>query len=150
MTHVFVHGNPEVDAIWGPLVAALAARGVTDIVLLSPPGFGSPAPDQWDASMGSYANWPIAEMRRCILALRRGAIQPATAHLGERLADIALPHGLGIIATADSYVPAELRTAATSTLSAGELRLEALGHWWMVEDPDQAALGLIDFQGESG
>jgi hypothetical protein len=99
---------------------------------------------------GSYANWPIAEMRRCILALRRGAIQPATAHLGERLADIALPHGLGIIATADSYVPAELRTAATSTLSAGELRLEALGHWWMVEDPDQAALGLIDFQGESG
>ena len=249
MTHVFVHGNPEVDAIWGPLVAALTARGIADIVLLSPPGFGSPAPDGWDASMESYANWLIAEvekleapvhlvghdwgaghvlgllarrpdlvatwatdivglihpdytwhdaaqawqtpdvgeqvidamvsmtidertaafaglglpddilgkvaaglnaeMGRCILGLYRDATQPAAAQLGERLVNVDLPRGLGIIATADSYVPAELCIAATSTLGAAELRLEGLGHWWMVEDPDRAAVGLINFWQES-
>lgn len=37
MTVVLVHGNPETDAIWDPLVAAL---GRDDVVRLSPPGFG--------------------------------------------------------------------------------------------------------------
>ena len=42
MTVVLVHGNPETDAIWGPLVDAL---GRDDVVRLSPPGFGAPLPD---------------------------------------------------------------------------------------------------------
>ena len=79
----------------------------------------------------------------------RDAAQPAITQLGERLTGADLPRGLGIIATADSYVPAELCTAATATLGADELRLEGLGHWWMVEDPDLAAAGLISFWGES-
>ena len=33
MTVVLVHGNPETDAIWGPLVDAL---GRDDVVRLSP------------------------------------------------------------------------------------------------------------------
>jgi hypothetical protein len=36
MTVVLVHGNPETDAIWGPLVDAL---GRTDVVRLSPPDY---------------------------------------------------------------------------------------------------------------
>ena len=36
MTKVFVHGNPETSAIWGPLVDALSERGIDDVVLLSP------------------------------------------------------------------------------------------------------------------
>jgi pimeloyl-ACP methyl ester carboxylesterase len=64
MTKVFVHGNPEVDAIWGPLVNALAERGIDDVVLLSPPGFGAPTPDGWDASMRSYVGWLVAEVER--------------------------------------------------------------------------------------
>ena len=36
MTVVLVHGNPETEAIWGPLVDAL---GRDDAVRLSPPGF---------------------------------------------------------------------------------------------------------------
>ena len=39
MTLVLVHGNPETDALWDPLVDAL---GRTDVVRLSPPGFGAP------------------------------------------------------------------------------------------------------------
>lgn len=42
MTIVLVHGNPETDAIWGPLVDALQRD---DVVRLSPPGFGAALPD---------------------------------------------------------------------------------------------------------
>jgi pimeloyl-ACP methyl ester carboxylesterase len=41
MTKVFVHGNPETTAVWSELVPALRRRGVEDIELLSPPGFGA-------------------------------------------------------------------------------------------------------------
>jgi pimeloyl-ACP methyl ester carboxylesterase len=37
MTVVLVHGNPETDAVWDPVVELL---GRDDVVRLSPPGFG--------------------------------------------------------------------------------------------------------------
>lgn len=63
MPKVFVHGNPECDAVWGPLVAALADRGVTDTVLLSPPGFGAAVPDGFDATPEGYVAWLADEVR---------------------------------------------------------------------------------------
>ncbi len=63
-TKVFVHGNPEVDAIWTLLVAELRARGVDDIVLLSPPGFGAPTPDGWAGDMAAYRDWLVGELER--------------------------------------------------------------------------------------
>lgn len=54
MTVVLVHGNPETDAIWGPLVDAL---GRDDVVLLSPPGFGAPLPDRFSATFLAYRDW---------------------------------------------------------------------------------------------
>lgn len=54
MTVVFVHGNPETDAIWGPLTAVL---GRDDVVLLSPPGFGAPLPEGFGATMTEYRDW---------------------------------------------------------------------------------------------
>jgi pimeloyl-ACP methyl ester carboxylesterase len=62
MTRAFVHGNPETSAIWRPLVDSLAARGVTDVVLLSPPGFGAPVPDGWPATREAYRDWLIGEL----------------------------------------------------------------------------------------
>jgi pimeloyl-ACP methyl ester carboxylesterase len=59
MTIVFVHGNPETDAIWGPLVEAL---GRTDVVLLSPPGFGAPLPDDFPATYLAYRDWLEGEL----------------------------------------------------------------------------------------
>ncbi|MFA7514020.1 MAG: alpha/beta fold hydrolase, partial [Mycolicibacterium vanbaalenii] len=61
MTLVFVHGNPETDAIWGPLTAVL---GRDDVVLLSPPGFGAPLPDGFGATMLEYRDWLEAELER--------------------------------------------------------------------------------------
>jgi pimeloyl-ACP methyl ester carboxylesterase len=59
MTVVLVHGNPETEAIWGPLVSAL---GRDDVVRLSPPGFGAPLPDEFPATMDAYRDWLIAEL----------------------------------------------------------------------------------------
>ncbi len=63
-TKVFVHGNPECDAIWAPLVTALASRGVDNVVLLSPPGFGAPTPPGWAATMSSYVAWLAGELEQ--------------------------------------------------------------------------------------
>jgi pimeloyl-ACP methyl ester carboxylesterase len=57
MIHAFVHGNPETEAVWWPLTDELRRRGVEDIVLLSPPGFGAPVPLSWDGSHHSYRAW---------------------------------------------------------------------------------------------
>jgi pimeloyl-ACP methyl ester carboxylesterase len=61
VTVVFVHGNPETAAIWGPLVEAL---GRDDVVLLSPPGFGAPLPADFPATMLAYRDWLEAELAR--------------------------------------------------------------------------------------
>jgi pimeloyl-ACP methyl ester carboxylesterase len=59
VTVVLVHGNPETDAIWGPLVDAL---GREDVVCLSPPGFGAPLPDGFPATYLAYRDWLEGEL----------------------------------------------------------------------------------------
>jgi pimeloyl-ACP methyl ester carboxylesterase len=56
---VFVHGNPETSAVWGPLLGELAR---SDVVCLSPPGFGAPLPERFGASMNDYRDWLIARL----------------------------------------------------------------------------------------
>lgn len=62
MTVVFVHGVPETDAIWGPLVQRLTSHDVTDVVLLSPPGFGSRIPRRWNATHLDYRDWLVDQL----------------------------------------------------------------------------------------
>jgi len=59
MPAVFVHGNPETSAIWGPLFDALERD---DLIALSPPGFGAPLPDGWTATRQEYVDWLAAEL----------------------------------------------------------------------------------------
>ena len=61
MTVVLVHGNPETDAIWGPLVDALWRD---DVVRPSPPGFGAPLPDDFPATYLAYRDWLEGELER--------------------------------------------------------------------------------------
>ena len=72
---VFVHGNPETTAIWDPLIAALCEPSESsnertmqfkrdDVVALSPPGFGAPAPDGWGATSDEYLAWLIGEVEQ--------------------------------------------------------------------------------------
>jgi len=60
MTVVLVHGNPETDAIWGPLVDALERD---DVVRLSPPGFGNRLPDGFSATYLAYRDWLEDELQ---------------------------------------------------------------------------------------
>jgi pimeloyl-ACP methyl ester carboxylesterase len=61
-TVVLVHGNPETAAIWGPLTAALVSRGSTEVIALSPPGFGVGVPEDFDPTMDAYADWLVGEL----------------------------------------------------------------------------------------
>jgi pimeloyl-ACP methyl ester carboxylesterase len=58
---VFVHGNPETAAIWGPLLSELQHP---DTVILSPPGFGAPVPDGFGATADEYAAWLASELEQ--------------------------------------------------------------------------------------
>src|SRR3954452_3519775 len=51
---VLVHGNPESAVIWGPLIGELDRA---DAVVLSPTGFGVPAPRGFDSSTTTYRDW---------------------------------------------------------------------------------------------
>lgn len=59
VTVVLVHGNPETDAVWGPLVEVL---GRDDVVRLSPPGFGASLPTDFPATFLAYRDWLIDEL----------------------------------------------------------------------------------------
>ena len=62
MPKVFVHGNPETSALWGPLFLELGSRGTEDLVALSPPGFGAPLPEGFAATQVAYRDWLIAQL----------------------------------------------------------------------------------------
>lgn len=59
MPAVFVHGNPETSAIWGPLFEALERD---DLIALTPPGFGAPVPAGWTATRREYVDWLGSEL----------------------------------------------------------------------------------------
>jgi pimeloyl-ACP methyl ester carboxylesterase len=56
MTAVFVHGVPETAAIWDPLLEHLDR---TDVITLSPPGFGAPVDAGFAATADAYLAWLI-------------------------------------------------------------------------------------------
>ena len=61
MTVVFVHGVPETASVWEPLLDEL---GRDDVVTLSPPGFGAPIPQGFEATSDGYRDWLIGELER--------------------------------------------------------------------------------------
>jgi pimeloyl-ACP methyl ester carboxylesterase len=62
MPKAFVHGAPEASAIWGALVEDLETRGIGDIHLLTPPGFGAPVPQGFEPNQSNYCDWLVAEL----------------------------------------------------------------------------------------
>jgi pimeloyl-ACP methyl ester carboxylesterase len=97
MTAVFVNGNPESAAIWGPLLAELG-RG--DVLCLSPPGFGAPIPDGFDCTVSSYRDWLVAELEK----------------LGEPVDLVGHDVGGGIVIRVAMTRPDLLRTWASDSL----------------------------------
>ena len=61
MPAVFVHGAPGTHRVWTALLACLARK---DVVTLSLPGFGCPAPEGFDATKEAYVDWLLGEFAR--------------------------------------------------------------------------------------
>jgi len=59
MPTVFVHGVPETPVIWDALIDSLE---IDDAIRLRLPGFGSPLPDGFEATMDRYAEWLQQEL----------------------------------------------------------------------------------------
>lgn len=64
MTKVLIHGVPETVDVWRPVLAGLAEHGIDDVVTLSPPGFGTSAPEGWPATPQAYVDWLAGEIER--------------------------------------------------------------------------------------
>lgn len=64
MPKVFIHGNPENNTLWTVLFDELKARGVDDLVALSPPGFGAPVPQGFEATRTGYRSWLIEQLEQ--------------------------------------------------------------------------------------
>ena len=56
MPAIFVHGVPETAAIWEPLFEHIDR---TDVVALSPPGFGAPVDAGFAATSDAYLGWLV-------------------------------------------------------------------------------------------
>jgi len=59
---VLVHGVPETRALWHTLIGELEKRGIGDVTLLSPPGFGAPVPVGWEPTQANYTAWLVDEL----------------------------------------------------------------------------------------
>lgn len=76
----------------------------------------------------------------CVLELYRSAQQPMMADLGRDLPDAGRAPGLVLLATSDQGTGTDdMRRRAAARAGAQLEALPGLGHWWMLEDPCQAA-----------
>lgn len=136
---VFVHGNPETDDIWSPLLGELSARGVTDTVCLTPPGFGAATPPGWAATREDYAAWLATELRAI------------TAHDGP-VDLVAHDWGAGHLFGVLSDEPGIVRSWASDCL--GLLHRDYQWHdaaqQWQTPDVGEAAVeGLLSLDSET-
>jgi pimeloyl-ACP methyl ester carboxylesterase len=140
MTVVLVHGNPETEAVWGPLVGEL---GRDDVVRLSPPGWGAPVPDGFGATVEEYRLWLVRELEAI------GGAVDLVGHDwgGGHVTNVAMTRPdllrtwcsdvLGIYEP--DYVWHDL-AQVWQTPGAGEAAVEA-----MLDDPTARAQGLVAF-----
>jgi hypothetical protein len=54
----FIPGVPETSALWRTVVEQLEGRGIVDVTLLSPPGFGAPELPGWVPKEAGQ-KWPV-------------------------------------------------------------------------------------------
>jgi pimeloyl-ACP methyl ester carboxylesterase len=97
-----------------------------------------------DAAM-MMAGWMDATLGESMLSLYRSATNVGV-DWGSAVQPIRAP-GLRINATTDPFAPDELGAAVAERVGARTVRLEGLGHWWMLQDPAQGAHVLEEFWG---
>jgi pimeloyl-ACP methyl ester carboxylesterase len=87
-----------------------------------------------------------ADLGNAILALYRSAAQPVMRDLGTGLPRAAAKPGLALIATEDSYCGGETLARRSAKRAGAKVAvLEGAGHWWMCQQPKQAADAINAF-----
>jgi pimeloyl-ACP methyl ester carboxylesterase len=87
-----------------------------------------------------------SEMGRAILALYRSAAQPALRDAGLQLAKAAARPGLALIPTEDHFCGGETLARRSAERAGAQVAvLEGAGHWWMCEQPGEAAKAINSF-----
>jgi pimeloyl-ACP methyl ester carboxylesterase len=90
-----------------------------------------------------------SDMGRAILALYRSAAQPVMRDLGAGLSRAAAKPDLAVIATDDFYCGGEkLARRSAERAGAKVAVLQGAGHWWMCQQPKQAAEAINAFLAE--
>ena len=86
------------------------------------------------------------EMGRCILNLYRDTAQPVMRNLGNDVSVMRQTKGHVIIAEQDHYVGTEAMARHTAERAGASVSyLEAVGHWWMIQNPQLGADTLNNF-----
>jgi pimeloyl-ACP methyl ester carboxylesterase len=126
MPVVLVHGNPETDAVWGPLVVEL---GRDDVVRLSPPGWGAPVPDGWGATLEEYRQWLVGEVEG----------------IGEPVDLLGHDWGGGHVVTVAMTRPDLLRSWCTDVLGVfdPDYVWHELAQMWQAPDAREAAVAAV-------
>jgi pimeloyl-ACP methyl ester carboxylesterase len=83
-------------------------------------------------------------MASCIMDLYRSATPRIFDHWGDALGPTAAP-GLVLHADDDSFGDEARSTEVAAMLGARQATLRGVGHWWALQDPDQAAAALNGF-----
>jgi pimeloyl-ACP methyl ester carboxylesterase len=100
--------------------------------------FGVPAEPALD--LASQLNLTMTD---CILDLYRSAVDVGR-QWGPDFTAIPAP-GLAVIPAEDPFLSAASAGAAAARAGARTVRLDGLGHWWMLQDPARAAAVLREF-----
>jgi pimeloyl-ACP methyl ester carboxylesterase len=83
-------------------------------------------------------------MSRAILDLYRSAVPNAAKDWGADIKQSSAP-GLLVVPTEDPFGDETLSRELAQQVGASVERLDGLGHWWMLQDPDRAADLLVEF-----
>lgn len=89
------------------------------------------------------AGWMDPTMADSMLALYRSAVDIPDIWRPEL--ELIVTPGLSIHATADPFVNEDFERRVAEQVGARRVRLEGLGHWWMLQDPIQGARVLEEF-----
>ncbi|NEK24943.1 alpha/beta fold hydrolase [Sulfitobacter sp. JBTF-M27] len=91
------------------------------------------------------------EMGRAILALYRSAAQPVMRDIGMQITKAAVRPGLALIPTEDHYCGGETLTRRSAERVGAQIAvLEGAGHWWMCQQPKEAAKAINRFLASLG
>jgi hypothetical protein len=153
-----VAGGADPNYVWHDLAQLWQTPGAGEATVDAM--FGAPFEEQIAGSiaLGMTAEAAEAsakaggpEMATCILALYRSALQPAVADWGVELELAERRPGLVISATEDPYVGGPVLAHRSAVrFGAKEAVLAGLGHWWMLQDPQQGAAVLNEFHAGLG